>query len=129
MALDMNIFDKIIEEDLEEFDFDEAHRVMTLLDHKWYMGRIKTDEGELNVDELEKSENYKIPTAIEIRKELRKDLITRYTELEEMKERYEECKNGLTVTSSCGGYRIIVHYNEDDGYWADIMYCPVETLR
>lgn len=97
----MNKFDSIIEEDLDNFDFEETAAIMRVLNHEWH------GEG--------------IPTVLQIRKEVRKRLIDDYKRLIELKEEF--------VYSSSGGIRIECHYNAEDGYWADIMYCPVETLR
>lgn len=97
----MNKFDSIIEEDLDNFDFEETVAIMHVLNHEW------RGEG--------------IPTVLQIRKEVRKRLIDDYERLIELKKEF--------VYSSSGGIRIECHYNGEDGYWADIMYCPVETLR
>lgn len=109
--LDMNIFSDVIEDDLESFNIELAQKYMVVLDHKWYN----------HAGPIEDSTCYYIPSVTDIRRELRKRLIEGYERLVSTGNEYNY--------SSTGGFRIQCHHNDEDGYWAEIMYCPVETIR
>lgn len=103
--LDMKIFDDVINEDMDNFFFDEAAAIMNTLNHGW----VSSDDNVAHV-----------PGKAEIIKHVRKMLIDTYDRLVS-----NDCKY---MTTSTGGYRVACHH-DDDGYWADIMYAPVETVR
>ena len=112
---DLNEFDTIIENDIENVDVHEIYEAMVKLDHKWFTGDAK------NPDELDNEDLVVVPTETMIYKDIRKKLIQCYTRMIENKENY-------TYMTS-GGIRVQTHYDdENDEYWAEIMYCPVESI-
>ncbi|MCQ2125063.1 MAG: hypothetical protein MJZ25_12860 [Fibrobacter sp.] len=108
--LDMNKFSKIIDEDLDNFDFHQAVHVMEKLGHTWVLENLEGD-----------GEDRRVPTELELYKNIRGRLVSMYEYMVTNKE--------TLYFSSTGGFRIETRYNKTDGYWADIMYCPVETIR
>ena len=108
-TFDLNIFSQIIQSSLEEFNFGAAHSCMEKLNHAWVM---ETD--------YDGKEICRVPTILEIEREVRKRLTNDFRKM---------VNSGLdSWFSSTGGYVLECYFSEDDGYWARIMYAPVETL-
>lgn len=105
VKLDMNVFYNIIEDDMAEFNFEEAHNIMIKLNHTWYRD----------------DETVYIPSVTEIMQTVKNRIIYAYEYM---------VKNKVNIyETSSGGFRILSRHTDEDGYWSNICYAPVETIR
>ena len=104
-TFDLNVLSEPIEAALNSFDFETAHGCMVRLNHTWAIAGEK---------------HFRVPAVIEVENAVRKRLTNNFKQMIE--------SNQESFYSSCGGYVIECFFNENNGYWARILYAPVETL-